>query len=167
MESFKQLRGQWDRAAAAVLTLLGVLLLIIGWFGVAGKGITSEQMPYIISGGLGGIFLMGVGAALWLSADLRDEWIKLDRIETVLEDGLTKLGLGRGRDDKPVLAPLEAPRGPSALSASDVTADNPAVTQSSARTHTTRASATPAIARRNANGVRTSKAKAGTTGDAL
>jgi hypothetical protein len=27
------------------------------------------------------MFLLGLGAMLWLSADLRDEWRKLDRIE--------------------------------------------------------------------------------------
>jgi len=41
----------------------------------------AEQLPYIISAGIGGMFLLGLGAMLWLSADLRDEWRKLDRIE--------------------------------------------------------------------------------------
>jgi hypothetical protein len=89
------------------LTVVGGVLLILGWFGVSGQGLTSEQIPYVVSGGLGGIFLMGVGAALWLSADLRDEWSKLDRIEKVLEGGLEQLGLGRGSDGRPTLAALE------------------------------------------------------------
>jgi hypothetical protein len=107
VDSLRQLKGQWDRVGAIGLTLVGALLLILGWFGVAGQGLTSEQIPYVVSGGLGGIFLMGIGAALWLSADLRDEWTKLDQIEKVLEDGLDQLGLGRSGDGRPTLAPLE------------------------------------------------------------
>lgn len=107
MDSLGRLKGQWDRVAAIVLTLVGGLILILGWFGVSGQGLTSEQIPYVVSGGLGGIFLMGVGAALWLSADLRDEWTKLDRIEKVLESGLDHLGLGRSADGRPTLAPLD------------------------------------------------------------
>jgi hypothetical protein len=106
MDSLRGLRGQWDRVAAIVLTLAGAVCLILGWFGVAGQGLTSEQIPYVVSGGLGGIFLMGVGAALWLSSDLRDEWTKLDRIEKVLDNGLEQLGLGRGDDGRSRLAPL-------------------------------------------------------------
>jgi hypothetical protein len=107
MDSFRQLKGQWDRVAAVAFTVAGAVLMVLGWFGVAGQGLTADQMPYIASGGLGGIFLMGVGAALWLSADLRDEWMKLDRIEEVLEYGLDQLGLGRGMNGRPTLAPLE------------------------------------------------------------
>ena len=32
------------------------------------------------------MFLLGVGAMLWLSADLRDEWRKLDRIEQAIRE---------------------------------------------------------------------------------
>jgi hypothetical protein len=68
------LRSQWDRVAALVALLLGALALLNGWFGVSGTGLTSEQIPYILSGGLVGLFLFGIAAVLWLSADLRDEW---------------------------------------------------------------------------------------------
>lgn len=111
MDSLRQLSSQWDRVAAIVLTAVGALLLVLGYFGVSREGLAAEQIPYVASGGLGGIFLMGVGAALWLSADLRDEWKKLDRIESVLEDGLTELGLVRGEDNRPRIVPLStAPR---------------------------------------------------------
>jgi hypothetical protein len=48
---------------------------------VSSQALTAQQVPYIVSGGIGGLFLLGVGAMLWLSADLRDEWRKLDAIE--------------------------------------------------------------------------------------
>jgi hypothetical protein len=44
-------------------------------------------MPYIISGGVGGLFFLAVGGTLWLSADLRDEWRKLDAIDAAIRDG--------------------------------------------------------------------------------
>ena len=51
---------------------------------VGREALTAQQIPYIISGGIGGLFLLGLGAMLWLSADLRDEWRKLDAIERQL-----------------------------------------------------------------------------------
>ena len=81
------LSQQWDRSAAVGATALGALLLVIGWFGTSGSPLLAEQAPYILSGGVGGVFLVGVGATLWISADLRDEWRKLDRIEAALVEG--------------------------------------------------------------------------------
>jgi hypothetical protein len=78
--------AQWDRVAAWVAVALGLLLLLIGWLGVSDTGYVFEQIPYVVSGGIGGLFLLGLGAMLWLSADLRDEWRKLDTLELALRD---------------------------------------------------------------------------------
>jgi hypothetical protein len=78
------LRGQWDRLAAWIAVGIGALALLLGWLGVSRTPFPAEQVPYIVSAGLGGIFLLGLGALLWISADLRDEWRKLDRIEDAL-----------------------------------------------------------------------------------
>ena len=86
MDPTKWLRLQWDRTLAWALVVAGAVALIIGWVGVSGSAYSAEQLPYIISGGIGGIFLLGVGATLWLSADLRDEWRKLDCIEDALRE---------------------------------------------------------------------------------
>jgi hypothetical protein len=77
-------RNQWDRTSAWVLIGLGSLALLAGWFGVSATAFPGEQMPYVVSGGLVGIFLLGLGATMWLSADLRDEWRELERLEQVL-----------------------------------------------------------------------------------
>jgi hypothetical protein len=87
MDLMKWFRLQWDRVAAWVAVALGLLVLLLGWIGVSGTEFPAEQIPYIVSGGLLGVFLLGLGAVLWLSADLRDEWRKLDRIEQVLQGG--------------------------------------------------------------------------------
>lgn len=83
----KLLRTQWDRVAAGVAVGLGALALLIGWFGVSGSVFPAEQLPYILSGGLGGLALIAVGATLWLSADLRDEWTELHAIARQLDGG--------------------------------------------------------------------------------
>jgi hypothetical protein len=80
MDFYRWLRTQWDRAAAIVLVIVGVVSLIVGWVGVSGATLPTQQIPYLASSGLFGIFALGVAATLWLSADLRDEWRKLDDI---------------------------------------------------------------------------------------
>jgi hypothetical protein len=86
MELKAFLRANWDRAAAGALVVLGALALLFGWLGVSGTGLAAEQNPYIISGGLLGIALIGVGCTAWLSADLQDEWRRLDALEERLAE---------------------------------------------------------------------------------
>ena len=74
-------RNQSDRVVSWACIGLGVLCLMAGWVGVSATAFPGEQMPYVVSGGLVGIFLLGLGGVLWLSADLRDEWRELSRLE--------------------------------------------------------------------------------------
>lgn len=99
------LRANWDRALGAALVLAGVVALVVGWLGISGTGLAAEQNPYLISGGLGGIALVGIGCTLWLSADLQDEWRRLDALEERLaalervqsRDGAEPVANGAGR----------------------------------------------------------------------
>lgn len=84
MDFYRWVRTQWDRAAAIALVVVGVVSLIVGYVGVSGATLATEQLPYLSSGGLFGLFALGVAATLWLSADLRDEWRKLDDIHREL-----------------------------------------------------------------------------------
>jgi hypothetical protein len=79
------LKAQWDRALAVALVALGGLALLLGWLGVDDALYPGQQIPYVLSGGIGGLFAVGLGAVLWLSADLRDEWRKLDQIDQKLD----------------------------------------------------------------------------------
>jgi hypothetical protein len=102
-------RTQWDRVAAWACIGLGGLAIVLGWNGVSSQALTAQQVPYIVSGGIGGLFLLGVGAMLWLSADLRDEWRKLDAIErnsrpaTAAQEGEQQ----EAPEDDPFAAPTE------------------------------------------------------------
>lgn len=84
MELKTWMRAQADRVAGGVAVAVGLLALLLGYLGVAGTAYPAEQIPYVLSGGVLGIVLIGLGATAWLSADLRDEWRKLDRIEKAL-----------------------------------------------------------------------------------
>jgi|GraSoiStandDraft_14_1057315.scaffolds.fasta_scaffold392616_2 hypothetical protein len=76
---------QWDRVGGAALVLLGLGVLIAGCVGVSYATATVDQLSYLISGGILGLFLLGLGATLWLSADLRDEWRKLDHLQASVD----------------------------------------------------------------------------------
>jgi hypothetical protein len=99
MELTRWLRNQADRVAAAVFAVGGLIAIGLGWRGVADVSLATEQIPYLASGAVLGIFLLGVSATLWLSADLHDEWRKLDdlhhslaRWETAVSRTLGPLG---------------------------------------------------------------------------
>ena len=85
MKYAQLLRNQWDRTAAWVAAGGGALALLLGYLGISRTPYTPEQLPYLISGGAFGLFLLGVAAVLWLTADLRDEWRKLDEMGTAID----------------------------------------------------------------------------------
>ena len=85
-EATAPLRYHVDRIAALLAAAAGTVALVVGWLKISNTPYPAEQLPLILSAGIGGIFLLGLGATLWISSDLRDEWSKLDRIEGVLRD---------------------------------------------------------------------------------
>ena len=105
MELFKWLRLQWDRVFGAAAVVTGAVALLTGWSKVSATAYPAEQIPYLVSAGLGGLFLLGVGATLWHSADMRDEWRKLDRLEEKLDDALAGGATTTVVLDEPVAAP--------------------------------------------------------------
>src|ERR1044072_9488766 len=109
MELFTWLRMQWDRVFGCAFVVTGAVALLTGWSKVSATPYPAEQIPYVVSAGLGGLFLLGVGATLWHSADLRDEWRKLDRLEEKLDAVLESKTVIL---DEPVVeaTPLQRPR---------------------------------------------------------
>jgi hypothetical protein len=91
MDMRNLLRAQWDRVLAAVAVVGGLIALLIGWIGISGTSLSYKQLPYIISGGLFGVVLIGIGMTVYLSADLRDEWRKLDSLEDTLREAIDRL----------------------------------------------------------------------------
>jgi hypothetical protein len=109
VDLYRWVRAQWDRALAIVATIVGLVLLIVGYLGVSDATLPTEQIPYLASNGLFGIFALGVGATLWLSADLRDEWRKLDDIHRDLRQEREERA-GVDESAQPLTASGGAPR---------------------------------------------------------
>jgi len=81
----RALRAQWDRVLGIASVVAGAVVLFVGYLGVSGTSYPAEQLPYVISAGLVGVLLVAGGGTLWLSADLRDEWLVLADIHHELQ----------------------------------------------------------------------------------
>ena len=93
---------RWLAIAGGVLMPLGVILVIIGWYGAAHTTRLFEEIPYLISGGLLGIVLATIGAALyfgyWLTRIVAGERQMIEvlaRVEARL-DAVATEGNGTG-----------------------------------------------------------------------
>ncbi|HVW32525.1 MAG TPA: hypothetical protein VHL53_08310 [Acidimicrobiia bacterium] len=94
----------WDRIAAVACVAVAAVLLILGWVQLSAKAEAGDQIPFIMSGGIGGLFLLSIGTTLWLSADLRDEWRKLD----VIDESLRRLADAAPEDGETITLAEEA-----------------------------------------------------------
>jgi hypothetical protein len=59
------------RLAAGVCTAVGVVAVLVGYLGVRNESDVALQIPYLLSGGLGGLALVGLGALGLLQYQLR------------------------------------------------------------------------------------------------
>lgn len=71
---------------AIVAMAVGAIALLLGWYGVSGTLDPGEQLSYFISGGLGGIFLVGVGAVLVSSSNMRQATKKIDDLQRGMDE---------------------------------------------------------------------------------
>ena len=71
---------------ALVAALAGGVALLIGYFGVSGTLDPAKQLPYLVSGGIGGLFLLGLAAALLFSSDLGATRADIARLQATVEE---------------------------------------------------------------------------------
>ena len=109
MDLMTWLRAEWDRVLGFGLIALGAVLLVLGYLGVSNSPYVAEQLSYIVSGGLGGLFLLGAGATLLILADLHDEWRKLDRVEAMLAGEIPLPARAQTNGAAPAPSPSPAP----------------------------------------------------------
>lgn len=78
---------------------LGALLVLLGYLGVSREAIVEKQIPFLVSGGIGGVLLCVVGAYFLGTEELRKDSGRLDRLETMVQE--LHLALIEQRDDAP------------------------------------------------------------------
>lgn len=69
-----------------ILLGVGALLMLLGYLGVSRESLPAKQIPYLVSGGIGGMFLAVLGAYFLGTQELRNDSGRLDRLEQMVED---------------------------------------------------------------------------------
>lgn len=82
------LRRNWRTLSALALLVAGVTFVLLAWYGAAYTNILTEQIPYLISGGLLGLGLIIVAGFLASSASIERETQELRRELARALDGL-------------------------------------------------------------------------------
>jgi hypothetical protein len=81
--------AQWDRVIGWTCVGGGAVLTLSGALSVSSAQDQLDQLSYLASGPAVGLFLLGLGAILILTADQRDEWRKLDEVVSLLRQAGT------------------------------------------------------------------------------
>ena len=74
--------GKLGGQLGVLLCLLGFLVIFFGWNGAASSNFVPSQFPYLISGGVAGLAVVVIGAAMILVQNHRAD---LARMEAALE----------------------------------------------------------------------------------
>lgn len=69
-----------------LLIAAGAAALVVGWLGVSREVLVARQLPYVLSGGLGGVALVIVGAVLVAGHDQRRLADRLDAMDDRIAD---------------------------------------------------------------------------------
>lgn len=84
------------QAIAIALIVLGMIGVVVAWFGISGTLDPGEQMPYLASGGIGGAALIAIGVMMYVSwehvqdrAALATLLQRLEAVEVALRDVAT------------------------------------------------------------------------------
>jgi hypothetical protein len=72
--------------AGWIFIVVGMLLVLLGYLGVSRESVVAKQVPYIVSGGIGGIVAAVFGAYLLATNELRRDSGRLDRLEAMVTD---------------------------------------------------------------------------------
>ena len=82
----EQLLRRWRAALGWILMLAGGMAILFAWYQVRDLPEVFLQMPYLISGGVGGAALIGLGAALLITQDFRDDKQRLLALESKISE---------------------------------------------------------------------------------
>lgn len=69
-----------------ILIAAGALVMLLGYFGVSRESLPAKQIPYLVSGGIGGVFLAVLGAYFLGTQEMRNDSGRLDRVERMVDE---------------------------------------------------------------------------------
>jgi hypothetical protein len=69
-----------------ILIGIGALLMLLGYFGVSREALPAKQIPYLVSGGIGGMFLAVLGSYFLGTQELRKDSGRLDKLEDMVTE---------------------------------------------------------------------------------
>jgi hypothetical protein len=69
-----------------ILIGIGAILMLAGYMGVSREALPAKQIPYLVSGGIGGIFFAVLGAYFLGTQEMRNDSGRLDRLEHMVEE---------------------------------------------------------------------------------
>jgi hypothetical protein len=84
--------GKFGGKAGLLLAAIGLVAIGVGWNGAAGQLTLLGQIPYILSGGLIGISLVVLGAAMLVVQNAREDRTRLELKLDQLTDALLAAG---------------------------------------------------------------------------
>ncbi len=81
---------KWARSSpvsvGVLLVVAGFIAMFLAWNGAAGKDFVQGQLPYVLSGGVVGLALVGCGlTVINVQARRADQAELLNRLETMME----------------------------------------------------------------------------------
>ncbi|MGH3348424.1 MAG: hypothetical protein ACRDO4_15700 [Nocardioides sp.] len=89
--------GKLGGQLGVLLCLIGFVAIFLGWNGAASRNVIMAQFPFLISGGLVGLALVVIGAAMLVVQNAREDRArleaKLERLITAVEHSG---GVGQG-----------------------------------------------------------------------
>lgn len=88
----------WRQAVGGGLIALGMIGIVVAWFGVSGTLDPGEQMPYISSGGFGGSALIAIGVTLLVSFEHTRDRDALAEVLAELDDLKRRIDARTGDD---------------------------------------------------------------------
>lgn len=91
------MKKDWRVPAAAAFVVLGGIVMVVGWVGVSQSTEVIDQLPYLFSGGLGGLACILVGLALYNAYNHAQDQARFDELNEHLR--ALELGLGGEFDD--------------------------------------------------------------------